>query len=186
MHPSNIFSLHSRHLLFYMLGLTLLFSSCRQEDEINGCPFWNYIPGRTWMTVTASQELVLEQDTIMGADTVYTFFVVPGYKLYAEYSWSSDECTNNTDDGVTKQVGFEINPAVSFFDISDAGLKDIDFYYAQYAFFQTGVFPVSNGRVTGVKVNDTEWYITIDITPDAVNAWFTPQPFVVSGTFTVL
>ena len=91
-----------------------------------------------------------------------------GSNLVFEYEYSAEDEVNVSDDEYSEFIRFEINPSLTEFNYQDSELSDIKavFFKSCFCFFDydsdKDVEPT--GTISGKKISQTEWNISIDVT----------------------
>jgi hypothetical protein len=91
-----------------------------------------------------------------------------GTNLVFEYEYTAEEEDNIADDEYVEFIRFEINPALTEFKYENNKLSDTKIVFSQICYCNFG-YDVNKdvepyGIISGEKVSQTEWNISIDVT----------------------
>lgn len=134
-----------------ILVLSAIISACSKNNE-----------DRYSYTFSTGSALIIE------ATNGYMKYgkVVSGTNLVFEYQFERDDEENIADDEYAEFIRFEIDPSLNEFNYGDEELQTINPIFTQECFcgFYGEEKEVSpTGFISGKKVSDTKWDITIDV-----------------------
>ena len=90
--------------------------------------------------------------------------VSPGNNLVFRYYFLADENPNISDDEYAERIIFEIPSDADEFSFTNAELSNINTYFDKFCFcFIEGSIPISEGTISGSKINATTWEVSIDV-----------------------
>ncbi|MFS4491737.1 hypothetical protein [Maribacter sp. 2308TA10-17] len=92
--------------------------------------------------------------------------VVRGANLVFEYVFVKDDVENIADDEYSEFIYFEIDPSLDEFNYVDEELNTINTVFTQScfcAFFEEEKNVAPTGSISGKKISETQWDITIDV-----------------------
>jgi len=93
--------------------------------------------------------------------------VINGNNLVFTYEYVADDVENIADDEYSEIIRFEIEPALTEFSYSDNELDEIKAVYSEYCFcyfVDENKNTSPQGTISGKKISETQWDITIDMT----------------------
>ena len=107
--------------------------------------------------------------------------VTSGEKLVFMYRYTYGDYVELMDDEYTESILFEVSPDVEEFTISGEDLRANNANLGFLCFCENSSFyPISNGTIKGVKIDENEWQVTIEIAEVIEGRDFTRS---VSGKF---
>ena len=90
--------------------------------------------------------------------------IANGTNLVFEYYFIADDEPNIADDEYSERIIFEIPPNLNEFSFSASELSNANTFFDKYCFCVIeGSIPIEVGSISGIKIDDTTWEITIDI-----------------------
>ncbi|MFY0604577.1 MAG: hypothetical protein JXQ93_11540 [Flavobacteriaceae bacterium] len=133
---------------------SLILTSCSKKNE-------------EYYTYHFSENKTLNIETYDGSYMKYGN-VEEGTNLVFEYEYSAEDDVNISDDEYSEFIRFEINPALTAFSYEDNELSDIKIVFSEICFCGFEYDPDKDvpptGRISGERVSQTEWNISIDVT----------------------
>jgi hypothetical protein len=91
-----------------------------------------------------------------------------GSNLVFEYEYSAEDEVNVSDDEYSEFIRFEINPSLTEFNYEDSELSDIKAVFSKSCFcgfnYDSDKDVEPTGTISGKKISQTEWNISIDVT----------------------
>lgn len=93
--------------------------------------------------------------------------VINGNNLVFSYEYVADDAENIADDEYSEIIRFEIDPALTEFSYSDNELDEINAVYSEYCFchfVDESKNTSPQGTISGKKISNTQWQISIDVT----------------------
>ena len=141
-----------------LLITSLIYTSCSKENEEYNEEYFLY------------NFLENKQLNIETYDESYMKYgnIEEGSNLVFEYEYSAEDAVNIADDEYSESIRFEINPLLTEFNYEGSELSDIKAVFSKscYCFFDydsdKDVPPT--GTISGEKISNTEWNISIDVT----------------------
>ena len=145
-----------KNFLYKTLVFILLFSCSQQEESSEGSYCYNF-QENAQLTIEPFYEESYMKNGI----------VTQGNNLVFTYEYEAEDELNIADDEYSEVIQFEIEPAVTEFVYSDNELDTINAVYTESCFcdFTDESKNTSpQGTISGKKISETEWDITIDVT----------------------
>ena len=91
-----------------------------------------------------------------------------GSNLVFEYEYSAEDEVNVSDDEYSEFIRFEINPSLTEFNYEGSELSDIHAVFSKSCFcffdYDSDKDVEPTGTISGKKISQTEWNISIDVT----------------------
>ncbi|WP_299555476.1 hypothetical protein [Seonamhaeicola sp.] len=91
-----------------------------------------------------------------------------GSNLVFEYEYSAEDDVNVSDDEYSEFIRFEINPTLTEFNYENGELLDIKAVFSKSCFCYFEYDPNKDvpptGTISGKRISQTEWNISIDVT----------------------
>jgi len=84
-----------------------------------------------------------------------------GDKIVFHYSLQRPENPDRSDDELTENIVFEIDSNLNTFDYSNQELIPLLTYYFESCFCLHEVVEIISGHVSGQKINETKWNLTL-------------------------
>lgn len=133
----------------------LLFTSCSEDDVVDVSEN-DDIEGNEEFKFYESRSI-----RSMGVDFAT---IEDGGNLVFEYFLIADENPSIADDEYSERIIFEILPDTEEFSFSDDDLINSSAFFDKYCFcLIEGSIPITEGVISGTKLSNTEWQISIDI-----------------------
>jgi len=138
----------------FLVLISLALASCSKENE-------------EYFSYTFSENKQLNIETY---DESYMKFsnIVEGTNLVFEYEYSAEDKVDISDDEYSEFIRFEINPALTEFTYKNAELSDIKTVFTKNCFcgfmYELNKDEAPIGTISGLKISQTEWTISIDVT----------------------
>ena len=112
------------------------------------------------------------------------FRVVDGENLVFSYQKNDIDDPDLIDDETTNIIRFEIATDQNSFSFSDNELSQLSAYYDKVSFVFIPTTAITQGTISGVKIDDSNWDIMINVTifSDFIG---TARNFVVEQRFTI-
>jgi hypothetical protein len=87
-----------------------------------------------------------------------------GNRLF-EYTHTKAQCNDIMDDEWGEILTFEIPEDINEFDYTDENILQTKCFYRQFgAWVRHNQYEVKNGRISGVKMSDEEWEVSVSVT----------------------
>ena len=84
------------------------------------------------------------------------------------YEYNAEDKLNTQDDEYSEFIRFQINPIITEFNYSDEELNSINLVFSKSCFCPINDDAIKDvspkGIISGKKISETEWDITIDVT----------------------
>ncbi len=94
--------------------------------------------------------------------------ITEGADVVFSYEYNAADDVNTADDEYSEYIRFQIDPSTIEFSFSDDELQDINAVYSESCFCDFSNNGEKNvppkGTISGKKISETEWDITIDVT----------------------
>jgi hypothetical protein len=138
----------------FLVLISLALTSCSKENE-------------EYFSYTFSENKQLNIETY---DESYMKFsnIVEGTNLVFEYEYSAEDKVDISDDEYSEFIRFEINPTLTEFTYKNAELSDIKTVFTKKCFcgfmYELNKDEAPIGTISGLKISQTEWTISIDVT----------------------
>lgn len=133
----------------------ILFGCIPENDE--GCD--PEIETSRWMQ---GKEINVTYDPTL---ELTTYTVENGDNLVFEYNHIGAQCDNIADDEWGERLTFEIDKDATEFEFTDDAILETKCFYQYYgAWAPPHHYEVKNGSISGHKIDNTNWEVTIDIT----------------------
>tara|TARA_B100000768_G_scaffold102680_1_gene95560 strand:+ start:162 stop:656 length:495 start_codon:yes stop_codon:yes gene_type:complete len=140
-----------------LLITSLVLTSCSKENKENEEYFLYNFSENKQLNIETYDESYMKYGNIE-----------EGSNLVFEYEYSAEDAVNIADDEYSESIRFEINPLLTEFNYEGSELSDIKAVFSKscYCFFDydsdKDVPPT--GTISGEKISNTEWNISIDVT----------------------
>lgn len=132
----------------------LLFIAC--ENENNPCD-----PESFSAKLIPNKEIVVEFNTEFNRNN---FTLTEGNKLVFEYIHGRGQCDNIIDDEWAEILTFQIDNNLSSFRFENDEMLSTHAFYRQIGAFVVSIpYGVSSGVITGEKIANNRWLVTVDI-----------------------
>jgi len=96
--------------------------------------------------------------------------IIEGEQLVFVYTFIHPDAVFISDDELTEQLIFEIDPNLSSFTLSGDELLEHSTFYTQFCFcVSSGDIAISNGTITGTRINEDRWQVNFDISLNLFN-----------------
>ncbi|MRI01663.1 hypothetical protein GH721_14055 [Kriegella sp. EG-1] len=121
--------------------------------------------------------LPINEDSYMKNSTIEN-----GNNIVFTYEYIADDAEIIADDEYSEIIRFEIEPGLTEFNYTDEELSAISTVYSEYcfcAFFDESKNTSPKGSISGKKISETQWDITIDV------IFYTDDIKYVSNVFTL-
>ncbi len=157
-----------------LLLLLISFLSCVSNDE-------------TGIDERGTEEMIIlsftndSQVAINNQNDLLFAFSESGDNLVFEYRFVGAQRDLVADDEFVETILFEIDPQTNSFSLENSELQTINAFYQQFCFCQqAGSIAIDNGTISGAKIDDDSWQISIDI---SFVIFGNPQSIIHSGVF---
>ena len=141
-----------------VLITSLIFTSCSKENE-------EY--NEEYLLYNFSENKQLNIETSDGSYMKYGN-IQEGSNLVFEYKFLAEDIVNIADDEYSESIRFEINPSLTEFNYQDSELSDIKAVFSKSCFcffdYDSDKDVEPTGTISGKKISQTEWNISIDVT----------------------
>jgi len=164
-------------ICLYVIVLFLVFA-CKNDDD------QKQIDTEEFNIKTNSQINISSQDSDFFVATIDS-----GNKLVFEYKFDSPSDPQIADSGFSETILFEIQTDIEEFSLKNEELNTINAFYRAICFCpNTESVRISEGTISGKKMNTTSWEIKIDVKIylDATNTDTILIEKNISNTFTQL
>lgn len=143
-----------KKILLFTFLFCFSFSSC--EDEDSPCDSETFtsklIPGK---------EILVEFDTELNRNN---FIVTAGNNLLFEHIHGGAQCDHISDDEWSEVLIFQIDKNLSFFRFEDEEILSTHAFYRQIGAWVVSIpYGVNSGVISGEKLNENQWRVTVDI-----------------------
>jgi hypothetical protein len=141
-----------------LLITSLIYTSCSKENEEYNEEYFLY------------NFLENKQLNIETSDGSYMKYgnIQEGSNLVFEYEFSAEDAVNIADDEYSESIRFEINPLLTEFNYEGSELSDIEAVFSKSCFcffdYDSDKDVPPTGTISGEKISNTEWNISIDVT----------------------
>jgi len=165
----------NRILIFLIVLVTFL--SCASDD--NGIE--SNLPGEIDLSFTEEAQITIVENPDIEASFLD---IVDGDQLVFEFRREDGMDNEIADDEILELIVFEVDPDAIIFSYTEQDFIDNNVYYSVSCFCSTiGALPLETGTISGTKLTDNRWDITIDV---IINVDGFPRSIIVSGIYNLV
>ncbi|UZO80383.1 hypothetical protein NBT05_15675 [Aquimarina sp. ERC-38] len=140
-------------LIFLNVILLFLIFGCKGDDD------QNQVDTKEYTIRTDSQIKIPSQNSDSFIATIES-----GNKLVFEYTFDSPSDPQIADSGFSEEIIFEIESDMEEFSLNNESLEDINAFYRATCFCSNiQSVRITEGTISGKKLNATSWEIQIDV-----------------------
>jgi hypothetical protein len=140
--------------LFKFSLIPLLLSACDSDD--------NCFPETIIAEVLENQEIL---ETYYDELDFTSYSIENGGSMVFSYLKAHPECENTMDDERVERLSFELMDDIDDFQFIDDELVEIKCFYRQDgAWVSHGHYPIENGTISGEKLDQNTWRVTVSVT----------------------
>ena len=140
-----------------LLITSLVLTSCSKENKENEEYFLYNFSENKQLNIETYDESYMKYGNIE-----------EGSNLVFEYEYSAEDAVNIADDEYSESIRFEINPLLTEFNYEGSELSDIKAVFSKSCFcffdYDSDKDVPPTGTISGEKISNTEWNISIDVT----------------------
>lgn len=113
-----------------------------------------------------SEEFFFQENkiiTVSTSDDLLFAFTADGDKIVFTYFFDAAQEDDIADDEFSEFIIFEIDPVLESFNYTATDFDIISPYYRVSCFCSSDSTLITSGSISGTKINDTLWEVTIDV-----------------------